>query len=92
MTSNGSFVSSGSSPTRPEQIPHDFLVQDQGTIFLLTPLTPLATFWLENHVGQGNGFQPYRPTCVIEHRFIFAVVEGISDDGLVVQIAGTNGA
>jgi hypothetical protein len=77
---NDSFVASGNSPTRP-----DFICQNHGSIFLLKPLTPSATFWLEEHIGQDNGFQPYWPTCVIEHRYVSDIVAGIQNDGLAVQ-------
>ncbi len=76
---NDSFVASGSSPTP------DFLCENHGSIFLLRPLTPSATSWLEEHIGQDNGFQPYWPTCVIEHRYIWPILEGIQNDGLAVR-------
>ena len=76
---NDSFVASGSSPTV------DFICENHGSIFLLRPLTPSGTSWLEEHIGQDNGFQPYWPTCVIEHRYIWAILEGIQNDGLAVQ-------
>jgi hypothetical protein len=76
---NDSFVASGSSPTI------DFVCENHGTIFLLRPLTPSATSWLEEHIGQDNGFQPYWPTCVIEHRYIWPILEGIQTDGLAVS-------
>ena len=76
---NDSFVASGSSPTV------DFHCENHGTIFLLRPLTPSATSWLEEHIGQENGYQPYFPTVVVEHRYIADIVAGIQNDGLVVQ-------
>ncbi len=76
---NDSFAASGSSPTP------DFLCENQGSVFLLRPLTPSATSWLEEHIGQDNGFQPYWPTCVIEHRYIWPILEGIQNDGLAVR-------
>ena len=76
---NDSFAASGSSPTV------DFVCENHGSIFLLRPLTPLATSWLEEHIGQHNGFQPYWPKCVIEHRYIWPILEGIQNDGLAVQ-------
>ncbi len=75
---NDSFVRSGSSPTV------DFLCENHGSIFLLRPLTPSATTWLEEHIGQDNGFQPHWPTVVVEHRYIADIVHGIQNDGLVV--------
>jgi hypothetical protein len=74
-----SFAASGSSPTI------DFLCENHGSIFLLRPLTHSATSWFEERIGQDNGFQPYWPTCVIEHRHIWPILEGIQNDGLEVQ-------
>jgi len=73
------FVASGSSPTV------DFLCENQGSIFLLKPLTPSATSWIEEHIGQDNGYQPHFPTIVVEHRFISEIVAGIQGDGLAVE-------
>jgi hypothetical protein len=74
-----SFAVSGSSPTV------DFHCEHHGSIFLLRSLTPSATSWIEEHIGQDNGYQPYFPTVVVEHRFIADIVEGIQNDGLAVQ-------
>jgi hypothetical protein len=82
---NDSFVDSGSSPTLSEQIQADFVVENHGSIFLLKPLTPSATSWIEEHIGQDNGFQPYFPTVVVEHRYIAEIVEGIQNNGLAVS-------
>jgi hypothetical protein len=73
-----SFVASGSSPTEP-----DFVVEDHGTIFLLTPRTEPARNWTDQFIGQDNGFQPYWPTVVIEHRYVAEILEGIRNQGLV---------
>ena len=75
---NDSFIASGSSPTV------DFLCENHGSIFLLRPLTSSATSWIEEHIGQDNGYQPYFPTVVVEHRYIADIVEGIQNDGLAV--------
>ena len=74
-----SFAASGSSPTV------DFLCVNHGSIFLLRPLTPSATSWIEEHIGQDNGYQPYFPTVVVEHRYIADIVAGIQNDGLAMQ-------
>jgi hypothetical protein len=84
MSSNDSFVSSGNSPTDFGKIPPDFVVENHGSIFLLKPLTPSATSWVEEHIGQGNGYQPYFPTVVVEPRYITDIVQGIQSDGLMV--------
>jgi hypothetical protein len=49
------------------------------------PLTPSATSWIEEHIGQDNGYQPHFPTIVVEHRYIADIVDGIQNDGLAVQ-------
>jgi hypothetical protein len=75
---NDSFIASGNSPTQP-----DFVAENHGSIFLLRPLTPAAKAWVEEHIGD-NGYQPYYPTVVVEHRFIADIVHGAQADGLVV--------
>ena len=83
---NDSFVDSGSSSTLVGKILPDFIVENHGSIFLLRPLTPSATSWIEEHIGQDNGFQPYFPAVVVEHRYIADIVEGIQNDELVVRL------
>jgi len=78
-----SFVASGNSPTHSEKIPPDFVVENHGSIFLLRPLTPTARSWVDEHIGD-NGYQPYYPTVVVEHRYIADIVRGAGADGLVV--------
>lgn len=85
MTSHDSFVASGNSPTHWGKARPDFAVENHGSIFLLKPLTPSAVSWLEEHIGKDNGYQPYFPTVVVEHRYLADIVEGIQNDGLAVQ-------
>jgi len=85
MTShNDSFVSSGNSPTRSGKTPPDFLVENHGSIFLLKPLTPSATSWIEEHIGQDNGYQGLWPSVIIEPRYLAPILEGIHESGLGV--------
>jgi hypothetical protein len=61
----------------------DFFVFNEGTIFLLTPLTDAACTWLDEHLPEdaqwfGNG-------VVVEHRYIADIVQGIFNDGLVAR-------
>ena len=62
----------------------DFKVDNQGSIFLLHPLNDSAREWVNEHIGQNNGYQPYYPTVVIEHRYVADIVAGIQNDGLAV--------
>ena len=78
---------SGSSPTRKSvPPPADFSLENHGSIFLLIPQTDSARVWIDDHIGRDNGFQPYFPKIVIEHRYVSAIVEGIQNDGLAVQL------
>ena len=78
------FQTSGNSPTYSGEIPTDFAVENHGSIFLLKPLAPSATSWIEEHIGQDNGYQPHFPTVVAEPRYITDIVAGSQNDGLVV--------
>lgn len=87
------FKTSGSSPGQTENLPvrtlktqprSDFSLENHGSVFLLKPLTSVAISWVEEHIGQDNGWQPYFPTIVIEHRYVEAVIDGITADGLGV--------
>ncbi len=74
---NDSFVASGTSPT------FDFRCENHGSVFLLTPLTQSGQSWIEENLPSnaqwfGNG-------VVVEHRYIWAILEGIQNDGLAVQ-------
>ena len=68
---------SGSSPTP------DFEVQNHGSIFLLCPQSDSAHTWIDEHISR-EGFQPYWPTVLIEHRYCAALIAQIERDGLVV--------
>jgi hypothetical protein len=70
---------SGTSPTKA-----DFLVEDHGSIFLLSPQTDPARIWIDEHINR-EGFQPYWPVVVIEHRYVSDIVAGIQNDGLEVR-------
>ena len=77
--SSDAFQTSGNSPTP------DFSVRDEGSLILLTPLSPSARAFVEEKIGSENGFQPYWPTVVIERRYFSDIAEGILADGLVLQ-------
>jgi hypothetical protein len=63
----------------------DFSLDNQGSIVLLIPHSDPAHEWVNEHIGRGNGFQPYWPTVVIEARYIEPILEGIASDGLAVR-------
>jgi len=62
----------------------DFSFRDEGSIVLLTPLSPSAHEFVEERIGSDNGFQPYWPTVVIERRQAQDILEGVIAEGMVV--------
>jgi hypothetical protein len=73
---NDSFVASGSSPTP------DFLCENHGSIFLLRPISPPAFAWIEEHLPPDR--LTFGNAVVIEPRYVWAILVGLQDDGLVV--------
>jgi hypothetical protein len=63
----------------------DFSIHDGGSLVLLYPLNDSALNWVENNIGENNGFQPYYPQAiVIERRYLADIVSGIFADGLSI--------
>jgi hypothetical protein len=62
----------------------DFSFRDEGSLVLLTPLSPLAHEFVEERLGSDNGFQPYWPTVVIERRYAQDILEGAIAEGMVI--------
>ena len=62
----------------------DFTVRDEGSLILLTPLSPSAHEFVEQRIGSDNGFQPYWPTVVIEARYFSDIAEGVIAEGMVL--------
>ena len=61
----------------------DFSVLDGGSILLIRPLTDRAVAWVEDNIGEGNGYQPYWPTVIAEHRYAHDIIAGMLADGLI---------
>jgi hypothetical protein len=68
----------------PSIVQHDFILRDEGSIVLLTPCTDAAHEWLDENIGQDNGYQPMWPTVVIERRYAQDILEGVIAEGMVV--------
>lgn len=60
----------------------DFLIDNQGSVVLLHPLTVAAQDWVVNHIPEGATF--FQEAVIIEHRYANDIVFGIHNDGLVV--------
>jgi len=63
----------------------DFAIENHGSIFLLKPYTKAAKAWVNENIGQDNGYQPMWPTVVLEVRYVDNVLQGIANDGLAVR-------
>ena len=67
-----------------EPASHDITIQNHGSIVQIVPHTEAARAWIDEHIGPDNGFQPYYPNVMVEPRFVEAVIEGMSEAGLVL--------
>ena len=65
-----------------EEIIADFMVNNAGSIIVLYPQTEAARQWIDEHIGEDKGFQPWYPNVIVEPRYIEAILEGIDSDGL----------
>ena len=70
------FQTSGTSPTT------DFICENHGSLFLLIPRSAPAKMWIQenlppNRITFGNA-------VVIEPQYIWVILLGLQDDGLVV--------
>jgi hypothetical protein len=82
------FETSGSSPSNSKSRPKihpDFSLQDHGSICILTPLTPAAKDWFNEHLPVDNSeTQFWAGGIVIEPRYVPDIISGIQSDGLLV--------
>jgi len=62
----------------------DVLIEDHGSIALFTPMTPDAHQWVEEHV-EVESWQLMGCSIACEPRYLCQLVEGMEEDGLVVQ-------
>lgn len=62
----------------------DFSFRDEGSLILLTPLSPSAHDFVEERIGSDNGYQPYWPTVVIERRYAQDILEEVIAEGMVI--------
>ncbi len=74
---NDSFAASGSSPTP------DFLCENHGSIFLLRPISPAAFLWIHENLPSDR--ITFGNAVVVEPRYVWAILVGLQDDGLVIS-------
>lgn len=68
----------------------DFTLVNDGagaSVQLLRPVSDAAKQWVEDKIGEDNGYQPYWPTVAIETRYVLDILRGIQADGLTIEIA-----
>jgi len=70
---------------RPMLAKQDFAVENHGCIVLLRPLTEAGIDYVNENIGQDNGFQPYWPTVLFELRYTDQFIDAIREDGLLVR-------
>ena len=62
----------------------DVELNDQGSIWLVTPMTPEAQDWISENVQVDAQF--WGASLAVEHRFIGNLVDAIINDGLRVRV------
>lgn len=61
----------------------DFMVKDEGTIWLFYPLSERADQWVQDNVQDDAQF--FGTALVVEHRYAPGLILGIEADGLEVE-------
>jgi hypothetical protein len=70
---------------RPPMQKQDFTIENHGSVVIIRPNTPAGINWANEHIGAGNGFQPYWPAMLFEPRYVDQVIGGIQAEGLTVR-------
>lgn len=60
----------------------DVLIHNEGTVFLFDPLTVRAKEWIDDNVQPDARW--FGTVLVVEHRYAWALAQGIKDEGLVL--------
>lgn len=58
----------------------DFVIEDNGSIILLRPITEAAKEWIEEHLPEDRMY--FGNAVVVEPRYIADIASGIEADGL----------
>jgi hypothetical protein len=58
----------------------DFVVRNEGTIWLFTPLTPAALQFLSEHIQEDA--QYFGDSLAVEHRYVEGLLHGLQEHGL----------
>jgi len=71
------YATSGTSPSKP-----DLICENHFSVFLLRPVSPSAFAWIEEHLPPDR--LTFGNAVVVEPRYLWAILVGLQDDGLVV--------
>ena len=63
----------------------DFIVEDHGSIVLLTTVTDEASEWADNKLSHA-GRSEWCGAIVIGHQYIGPILDGVKEDGLSFTI------
>lgn len=61
----------------------DFIVENHGTVAMLTPMSPEAREWVDEHL-QVEPWQRMGASIACEPRLLADVLEHVTEDGLTV--------
>ena len=61
----------------------DVRIENHGSLFLVHPLTPCATQWIQENILEES--QSFGDALVVEPRYIEVLVQGMVNDGLEVE-------
>jgi len=64
-------------------MPYDFVLSDQGSVWLLRPQTEDAQDWIDEHIA--SDAQQFGRAIVIEPRYVDDIVDGIAVSGLTIE-------
>ena len=62
----------------------DVLIEDCGSVAMLTPMTPDAHQWIDENI-QFEPWQRFGASIACEPRCLDQLIEGMEEDGLVVE-------
>ena len=62
----------------------DCQIINEGSVFMIMPLSGVTKIWIDENL-QTESWQWLGNNLVIEHRYIKDIVQGMINDGLVVQ-------
>lgn len=66
-------------------VERDVTVINNGSVFLIYPHTQTAKDWMSENL-QAEGWQYLGKTLAVDQRYIADIADGMSDDGLNVEI------